>query len=133
MATVVAHDVTRAREVGGENQRAGIGVSLDERSPRPRRVLAVIAEAARPLRLGDLHDPVHEVTRKNRDPAVGLEPDADVTWRMTGRRLEAEPRIDRVARVDQCGPAGLDDRHDAVRDALVLFVVPVLPLLPRDE
>ncbi len=64
-----------------------VGVPLDERAPRVGRALTVVAEAARPLRLGHLDDPVHEVARED---ASGRrrEPHADVARRVPGRRLE---------------------------------------------
>src|SRR5262245_23652017 len=58
-------DVTGGGKVRGEDQHAGVGEALHERAPRrggPRRL---VAEAARPLGLGDLHHAVHEVAREH--------------------------------------------------------------------
>src|SRR5262249_60115770 len=77
---------------------------LDERPARARGVLAVVTEAARPLRLGNLHDPVHQIAGEDGLPGLRPEPDADVTGSMARRGLEAEPRVDRVAGGDHPGP-----------------------------
>src|SRR5436190_24165990 len=72
-----ADDLAGAREVGGEDQRVGIGVALDEGAARLGGALAVVAEAARPLGLGDLDDPVHEVAGEHGLATARAEPHAD--------------------------------------------------------
>src|SRR5260370_18378130 len=52
VASVDPHDRARAREVGGEDQRARVGVTLDELAAGLGGAPSVVAEATRPPRLG---------------------------------------------------------------------------------
>src|ERR1700675_4520653 len=79
VAVVGADDVPRTRKVRSENQRARIGMALDELTPRDGGALAVVAEAARPLGLGDLDDPVHEITREDGLTGCRGQPHAHMT------------------------------------------------------
>src|SRR5437773_6473461 len=131
-AAVLPDDEAGCRE-RGQDEDAGVGVDLDERAPRGARFRGVVAEAARPLRLGDLHRAVHEVTGEDRLPRGRPEADRDVARRVAGRRLEAEPVVDRIVGVHEGRLARLDDRHHAVGDARVLFVAREPPLLASED
>ena len=104
-------------------------MALDEVAAGLGGALAVVAEATRPLRLGNLDDPVHEVAGEDGVPHTGRQPHADVARRVSWRRLEAEPGIDHVVGRHEPRPSRVDDGHHAVGDARVLLVPPVLPLL----
>src|SRR5215471_5240891 len=117
MATARADVEAGLREVPGQDERAGIGVLLHERAPRRARLRRVIAEAARPLRLGDLHGPVHQIAREDRGACRSREADADVTRGVTDPRLEAQMLADLEVAVDEHGLSRLDHGHDAVGDA----------------
>src|SRR5206468_4038248 len=126
-------ELTRVLVPGGRHQEAGVGVDLDERAARVARPRGVVAEAARPLRLGDLHRAMHEVTGEDRVPRGRAEADRDVARRVSRRRLEAEPLVHGVVGLHEGRLARLDDRHHAVGDARVLLVPPELPLLARED
>src|SRR6266852_2708861 len=95
VATTLADDEARMREVPGQDQRAGVGMAFDERTPCRARLGRVVAEAARPLGLGHLHRPVHEVTGEHGAAGGGREAHADVARRVADPRLEAEMLVDR--------------------------------------
>src|SRR5438552_15226627 len=112
----------------GQDEDARVRVTLDECAARVTRLRRVVAEAARPLRLGDLHRAVHEIPGENGLPGGRPESDRDVARGVAGRRLEAKPLVHDVVGVHEDRLTRLDDRHHAVGDALVLLVAPELPL-----
>src|SRR2546426_2159536 len=133
VAAALADDEARVGKVPGQDQRAGVGVALDKCAARGARPGRVVAEAARPLRLGHLHRPVHEISREDGLTGRGSETDADMARGVADRRLEAEMLVDFEIAVDEPRLAGLDHRHDAVRDAprfLLAGIALVLPEFP---
>src|SRR5262249_36776472 len=126
-AFLFAHDEPGPRKVSGQDEDPGVGIALDEFATSHRRALGVGAEAARPRGPGALHRAVHEVAGEHRLSRGRGQPDRDVTRRMTGGRLEAQPRTERVVTVDQHRLTGLDNRYHAIGDAQILLVPPVLP------
>src|SRR5215468_6226826 len=95
-AARLTDDVSRPGEVGGEHEHAGVGVAIDELAPRRGGPFRIRAEATRPLRLGDLDDPVHQIAAEHRVSRARRQADTDVSRRVAERRLESKPRIDRV-------------------------------------
>src|SRR5687767_11972482 len=125
----LADDIAGTRKVRGQDEHARIGVALDEVAARGCGARGIRAEAARPLRLGHLHDSVHEIAAEHGAPGTRLEAHADVAGSVARRRLEAEPPPEGMIALDEIHLPVLHDGHDAVGDALVLLVTPVLPLL----
>src|SRR3989442_3387683 len=105
-AAVLPDDEAGCREVRGQDEDAGVGVDLDERAPRGARFRGVVAEAARPLRLGDLHRAVHEVAGEDRLPRGRPEADRDVAPRVAGRALAAGAGVDRIVGDRESGVEG---------------------------
>src|SRR5207253_6196907 len=136
---LLPYDHARPREMGGQDQRAGIGVALDELAPRLGRLRAVVAEAARPLRLGHLHHAVHEIAGEHRGARARRQPYRDVARCVADRRLEAKPGIDLGRVADERRLTGGHDRQHAGVDAAVLvaaalvLVLPERPLLAREH
>src|SRR2546427_5830413 len=89
----LAHDHAGTREVRGEDQRAAVCVALDELAARLGGLLAVVTEAARPLRLGPLNHAMHEVAGEDGVARPGRGPPRDVVRRVADRRLEREPAV----------------------------------------
>ena len=125
--------------MGGQDQGGGVGVGLDEGLAGLAGVDGIVAEAAAPLRLGDLDGAVHEVAGEDRFAGGRGQADGDVAGGVAGRGLEAQTGRDLVPGVDERGAAGLDDRRHAVGDAagglaaLGGFPRPELPLLAGND
>src|SRR5438105_13129224 len=139
VAATLLDDEAGMREVPGQDHRARIRVTLDERAPRVARLGRVVAEAARPLGLGDLHRAVHEIAGEDSAPRRRREAHAHVAGRVAEPRLEAAVLRELEVAVDEQRLARLDHRHDAVGDASgfflagVVLVLPELPLRAGDD
>src|SRR5206468_12010180 len=100
-AAVRLDDEAGRRKMRGQDEDARVRVTLDECAARVTRLRRVVAEAARPLRLGDLHRAVHEIPGENGLPGGRPESDRDVARGVAGRWLEAKPLVHDVVGVNE--------------------------------
>src|SRR5580700_3686218 len=104
----------RRREMRRQDQRAAIGVFLDEPGAADARALRVGACHRRPFRLQALQRVVQNVADEHAAIGARFGVDYDIARGMAGISLEPQPVVERIVVADKQSLPSLDHRQDAV-------------------